>query len=230
MDLTFHLTGVSSGHCELLSDGSAPVQSDKSLFPIVALCVSRNRAVLLFSALVDPSQTELDLRIPTINDSSLMNVADPKFVWILASQEDINAVQSLMQSFYAEEKLPYDGVTASTALDLLLAGPNLGAIFLLQDPSGSSHGYFVLTIGFSLEFGGRFALLDELFVQPSARGVGAGKSALVAAEAWVALRNIPILRLEVNHHNEKARSIYLNWGFQDDHRNILSKRIASGNE
>jgi GNAT superfamily N-acetyltransferase len=159
-----------------------------------------------------------------------MNVADPKFVWLLASRENINTVQSLMQRFYAEEKLHYDGVAASAALDLLFAGPNMGAIFLLQDTGGNSHGYFVLTIGFSLEFGGRYALLDELFVLPSARGQGAGKSALVAAEAWVAWRNIPILRLEVNHHNEKARSIYLNWGFQDDQRNILSKRISSDNK
>lgn len=144
------------------------------------LIISRNRAVPLFSALVVLSQTELDPRIPTINDSSFTNVVVPKFVWILASREDINTVQSLMQGFYAEEKLHHDGVAASAALDLLFAGPNMGAIFLLQDTGGNSYGYFVLTIGFSLEYGGRYALLDELFVLPSARGQGAGKSALVA--------------------------------------------------
>ncbi len=155
-----------------------------------------------------------------------MNIADPNFAWVLASQEDITVVLALMQGFYAEENLHYNGAAASIAVSNLLADPGIGAVFLLRDSVGEPRGYFVVTLGYSLEFGGRYALLDELFLQPSARGQGAGKSALNVAESWAVSCKATTLRLEVNHHNKKARSIYLKSGFQDDQRDLLSKRIS----
>lgn len=155
-----------------------------------------------------------------------MKIPDPSAAWLVASPADIDVVLTLMQEFYAEEDLHYDGATASTATSNLLADPSLGAIFLLRDSVEKSYGYFVVTLGYSLEFGGRYALLDELFLRPSVRGQGAGKRALTTAESWAVSARATALRMEVNHHNEKARSIYLKSGFHDDQRHLLSKRCS----
>ena len=44
----------------------------------------------------------------------------------------------------------------------MLGDPRLGRLFAIDD-DGSVVGYLVLTFGFSLEFGGRNAVVDELF-------------------------------------------------------------------
>ncbi|HNF99868.1 MAG TPA: GNAT family N-acetyltransferase [Pseudomonadota bacterium] len=56
----------------------------------------------------------------------------------------------------------------------LLAKPEVGAVWLAWR-EGRAVGYLVLTRCFSLEFGGPFVLLDEIFVLPEARGDGLGR-------------------------------------------------------
>ena len=81
----------------------------------------------------------------------------------------------------------------------------------------------MLTFGFSPEFGGRFALLDELYLAPDVRGQSQGKAALAHAEAWASVQGARTTRLEVTRHNTKALSIYLKYGYRDDGRCILTK-------
>lgn len=131
-----------------------------------------------------------------------------------------------MREFYIEDHLIYNDDTASRSVKELLADKSLGAIFLLRDSVNQTLGYAVATLGFSLEFGGRFVLLDELYLHPTTRGLGAGKSALAYIESWAATQGIGHVRLEVNHHNKMAYALYLQSGFHDDHRYILSKSLT----
>src|SRR5262249_20981474 len=81
---------------------------------------------------------------------------------------------SMMERFYTTVELPFDRERARRALDGL---PPFGGWWFLEQ-NGSVLGYFVLTTGYSLEFGGVYALLDEFFIEPPWRGKGIGTAAM----------------------------------------------------
>jgi GNAT superfamily N-acetyltransferase len=158
--------------------------------------------------------------------------------WIEATAEDEAVVLALMETFYREERLVFSEATARAAVKELLARPDLGRVFLLRatgapgavgaggEESGRcAHGHLVLTLGFSLEFGGRFVLLDEVFVEPELRGRGHGKEAAEFAARWAREQGAGALRLEVNRANTRAREVYLRRGFRDDARDLFTRWI-----
>jgi GNAT superfamily N-acetyltransferase len=111
------------------------------------------------------------------------------------------------------------------AIRQLLEQPEIGKIPIFRH-QGEAAGYLVATTGFSIEFGGRFVLLDELFILPAFRGRGLWKAGLAEIERWAAAIHASCIRLEVNHHNKKARATYLKAGFIDDRRDLLTKWIS----
>jgi ribosomal protein S18 acetylase RimI-like enzyme len=139
-----------------------------------------------------------------------------------ARVEDETAVVALMRDFYAEEHLIFDELVTPRTVHELLAAPALGTVLLFTH-AGDIIGYLVLTFGFSLEFHGRYALLDELYLIPSARGRGWGRHALDIAAATARSAGVSALRLEVNHANSRARSTYLKSGYQDNRRDLFTR-------
>ncbi|MFN5515137.1 MAG: GNAT family N-acetyltransferase [Cyanobacteriota bacterium] len=152
--------------------------------------------------------------------------APPALVWTPAVLVDRSAALALMREFYREEKLPYSETLADRAVSELLATPALGVLFLGRQGS-EVLGYSVATLGYSLEFGGRYVLLDELYVQPAVRGRGEGKRALACVETWAKAQGVSALRLEVNFDNQTALSLYLKSGFSPDQRQILTRPIQN---
>lgn len=158
------------------------------------------------------------------------------FSWTEAKTADADAVLGLMATFYVEERLAFDPQVAGEAVRTLLSKSELGRIFLLKksEVSGSSEmmavsagraavmGHLVLTWGFSLEFRGRYVLLDELYVKSELRGQGWGRSAIEFAATWARERGAASLRLEVNHANRYAKDVYLRRGFGDDRRDLMT--------
>ncbi|MET0263155.1 MAG: GNAT family N-acetyltransferase [Rariglobus sp.] len=139
----------------------------------------------------------------------------------IAGIADEPIVLALMRDFYAEEHLVFDELIAQRAVRELLAQPQLGFVILLEI-SGEVVGHATLTFGFSLEFHGRFALLDELYIIPAKRGGGLGRRGLEIATDLARAQGVSSLRLEVNHANARARSVYLKAGFQDDRRDLFT--------
>ena len=78
-----------------------------------------------------------------------------------------------------------------------------------------------------VEQGGRFVLLDELYLTPAARGRGWGRQALALARDWAIVEGASVMRLEVNHHNARAKALYLSEGYRDDERDILTLPLAA---
>ena len=142
-----------------------------------------------------------------------------------ATEADLPALLLMMRSFCAEDRIPFDAARVETAAAALIDDDAHGTILLLGDAADA--GYLVLTRNFSLEQGGAYVLLDELFVADHARGRGIGAAALALAarqaRAWGAAR----LRLEVHHHNPRAKALYTRAGFRDDHRDMLTLDLAS---
>lgn len=91
---------------------------------------------------------------------------------------------------------------------------------------GADIGYLVISFGFSFEYGGRDAFVDELYIVEGHRRKGIGKTVLQLAEKWALEMGIKALHLEVENHNEQAHRLYLNRGFKNNDRTLMSKRIA----
>jgi ribosomal protein S18 acetylase RimI-like enzyme len=88
-------------------------------------------------------------------------------------------------------------------------------------------GYLVLTLGYSIEHGGRDGFIDDLYLVPKARGGGRGRRVLAFALAEAAALGIQTLHLEVEIDNERARRVYRAAGFVENNRRLMSKRLCS---
>ena len=143
-----------------------------------------------------------------------------------ATEEDGETVIALMRELYAEDGIAFVEERARRSMQELIRKPEYGVILLFSRvESGVEQrpcGYAVLTLGFTLEHGGRFALLDELYLQRAVRGLGLGRKALAFAKDWALHQGVEALRLEVHRHNASAKSLYLKSGFTDDHRDLLT--------
>ena len=145
----------------------------------------------------------------------------------LATPEDFPAILAMLRAFYAEDRIDYDAALVEPGLRALLAEPAHGAVLLLQSGEVAQAGYVSLGWCFSVEQGGRFVLLDELYLAPAARGRGWGRQALALARDWAIVEGASVMRLEVNHHNARAKALYLSAGYRDDERDILTLPLAA---
>lgn len=146
-----------------------------------------------------------------------------------AIREDILDLVGLMRSFYGEANYPLDEGWAAGAFETLLSEPSLGAVWLAFEGSEPA-GYVVLTVRFSMEYGGRDAFVDDLFVRPEFRRRGVGRELLGALFAECATRNILAVHVEVGGDNEGAKSLYRSFGLREreDDRLLLTTRLIRG--
>jgi ribosomal protein S18 acetylase RimI-like enzyme len=142
----------------------------------------------------------------------------------LAQLNDLEAVLALHQAFFAEDRYPFREEESRANLALLLGDPSLGRAFVIDD-GGSVVGYLILTFGFSLEFGGRNALVDELYVAPEHRGRGLGSQALAAAEELCRELGIRAIHLVVERYKEDAQALYRRVGFVAYKRDVMTKTL-----
>ena len=107
----------------------------------------------------------------------------------------------------------------------LLAADGAGAVSLALEGERAV-GYAALCFGFSIEYRGRDAFVDELYVAPAARGKGVGRALLRALEAEARAASVRTLHLEVEQRNAGARTLYVDEGFRPTGRELLSKRLV----
>jgi GNAT superfamily N-acetyltransferase len=143
----------------------------------------------------------------------------PTFVPLTAA--GLDTALALMAAFYAEESLDYRQPRARRALEHLLAEPARG-VFQFIHLNGAPVGYFVLTLAFSLEFAGPFALLDEFYVQPAHRAGGIGTQTLRHIQTLSASVGVAALRLEVDRANPRVRALYQRAGFIAHDRDLMT--------
>ena len=139
-----------------------------------------------------------------------------------ALPDDEDGILALMREFYLHERLVLDEPAARRALAALLAAPSLGRVWFVEG-GGAPAGYMVVTLGFSLEFAGKFALLDELYVREGFRGGGVGARAVEEAAAACAAWGVRALRLEVAWQNDGAQRLYRRLGFDAHDRHIMTR-------
>lgn len=141
----------------------------------------------------------------------------------MAKKGDLDSLLGLMEKYYAYDRHRFDGATAKKAMRRLLGDRNLGVVFLITDRIPI--GYLVLAFGYSLEFHGRDAFVDEFFLLEGYRGKGVGKAALKHAQRIAEKRGIKALHLEVTRHNSRVVDFYRREGFVDHDRYLMTKRL-----
>ena len=141
-----------------------------------------------------------------------------------AAPRDLGAILALQREYYSGAKYPFDEPVARAALRTLLRRRSVGAVWLAEDGDGP-FAYVVLTAGYSLEYHGPDAFVDELFVRESHRGGGIGAQALAAVEAECRRRGIRALHLEVEEDNPAALALYRRHGFEEHRRRLMTRLI-----
>lgn len=142
----------------------------------------------------------------------------------LLSEHEIPSLLEMMRDFYTQQEMRFDESSATRAIHNMLDSPERGQVYLIFRGSEMA-GYFALTFCFSLEFHGRFALLDELFLREPFRRQKLGKAVVAFAEDLCKKAGVKALRLEVGRENVPAQSLYRAAGFGEDARNLMTKWI-----
>lgn len=140
----------------------------------------------------------------------------------LVSDPEIGVVLPLMREFYSQQHMQFDEAVALAVLKKLVSNPSLGQMYLIFHGTELA-GYFALTFCFSLEFQGKFGLLDELFIREQFRGHKLGRSVVEFAERICRELHIKALRLEVGTGNTVAQSLYRSEGFKQEERHLMTK-------
>jgi GNAT superfamily N-acetyltransferase len=143
----------------------------------------------------------------------------------LATRKDAEALLHLMRQMQEDDPWSEafdESVVRSNVLELL-QNSVYGVVYMVQDGE-QSIGYVAICFDYSLEYRGKGAWIDELFVARSHREHGIGTQLLEMAENASAEHNAKYLHLEVSHGNP-AIELYRRRGFVDHQRYLMTKRI-----
>ena len=119
-------------------------------------------------------------------------------------------------------KIQFDEPAARATFRRFLSLPAFGRIWLLCE-GNTSVGYIVLTIGFSFEFHGHDAFIDELYIDASHRRHGFGRQAVAYLEEKAREMGVNAVHLEVDRGNDPAFELYRRVGYEDHDRFLMTK-------
>jgi GNAT superfamily N-acetyltransferase len=142
----------------------------------------------------------------------------------LATENDAEFLLAMMREYYAYDGHAFDQARARVALLGFLCEPSFGRAWLICDDV-TPVGYLVLTLGYSLEYLGRDAFIDEFYLRESHRGRGWGTRALAFVEEEARGLDVRSIHLEVVRQNAGAKEVYRKSGYLDHNHYLMSKWI-----
>lgn len=140
---------------------------------------------------------------------------------VQATPADTAVLMPLVAQFYAHFSYPFEPVAHGAVVADFLVTPHYGSIWLIL-ADGQVVGYLALTYGFTFEFGGRDAFVDELFVADAYRNRGWGGQAVRDIQGRMAELGLCALHLQTEKYNGRAKQLYLSLGFRDLERDTLT--------
>ncbi len=138
---------------------------------------------------------------------------------------DVDQLLDLIHNFYQHFDYPYTESEKRLTLEELFESPMVGRIYLIEKDE-KIVGYVFVSFYFSIEFGGRTAFIDELFVLPRDRGQGIGSRVIHLVEQKCHELNLKAIHLESERTNEGAIALYLKLGFVDYDRQLMTKKLG----
>ena len=134
-----------------------------------------------------------------------------QYTAVPATPNDIVELVSLMEAFYAESGYTLDRAWAKRSFEMLMRNVDLGATWTMRH-GPNVIGHVVLTLRFSMEFGGMDAFVDDLYIDPNHRRRGAGSMALNAVIDECRTRGVLALHVEAGRDYFAANALYARWG------------------
>lgn len=141
----------------------------------------------------------------------------------LATPDDAPKLLALIAAFHAEYGLDADDAHREAALLPLLDGSPLGAAWLFG-PKLSPTGYVIITFGWSMEFGGIDAFVDEIYIRPPVRKRGIASEVLSAIAGSLRDVGVKALHLEVDRDDADTQRLYTRAHFKLRDRYSLMTR------
>ena len=142
----------------------------------------------------------------------------------IANDTDVDTILTFMRQFYAIDQYPFDEQIAFTSVADIVRDASLGRVWLLYNRD-KAVGYLVITFGYSLEYHGRDAFIDELFIEASYRHQGIGTKVMEFALEACRRLGVHALHLEVERTNIAGQALYRKFGFEDSDRYLLTRRL-----
>jgi GNAT superfamily N-acetyltransferase len=141
----------------------------------------------------------------------------------LAKQEDLDGLLRCARAFHAEDGHPLPQAGQAALAALLDTNSPYGRVLVLEAEGGIA-GYAVLCFGYSVEFGGRDAFVDDLYVAPGLRAKGHGRRMMDSLAKLARDDGCHALHLEVFTGNPMG-DWYKSLGFAL-RGNLMSKRFG----
>lgn len=143
-----------------------------------------------------------------------------------AAPADLESLLLLMRHMQNDDPWvePFEELWVRKNLAELLCDPRYGLVYLAHDEQ-TPVAYLVICFDFSLEYRGKGAWIDELFVEPAYRGQGIGTRLLDLAETVSCEQGAQTLHLEVSHGN-RAIELYRRRAFVDHRRYLMTKWLT----
>jgi RimJ/RimL family protein N-acetyltransferase len=147
----------------------------------------------------------------------------PKCVLREATGEDVDRLIAMMRELAAQEPvLPFDARAVRIAWIQFFANADLGKAWLI-DVDDKTAGYVILTMGFSFEYHGREAFIDELYLAQEFRGRGIGAEAMEFVADQACAMGVNVIHLEVDPRNAAAVALYRRLDYVDHDRRLMTK-------
>ena len=143
----------------------------------------------------------------------------------VATLSDIDVLVGLMCDFYAEAQFLLHQQPAARTFAALLEDPRFGQVWLMECDDAPA-GFVVLTVGFSMEYGGLRGFVDDFYVAAPYRNRGLGHAALEEVKRACRNRGVRALLVEVGPDNEAALNAYHSVGFVDTGHSLLKLELA----
>ena len=143
----------------------------------------------------------------------------------IAMESDAGTLLRFMREYYAFDGHGFDEPKAHVALMALLRDQSMGRAWLILDGAGAV-GYVVLCFGYSLEWLGRDAFVDEFYMLEEYRRRGWGRKTMEFVEEAARAAGVRTLHLEVVRTNTAALEVYRKLGFVEHDSTFLSKWVA----
>jgi len=123
------------------------------------------------------------------------------------SVSELDTLLAMVSAYHDSAGIVVDDFRRRSSLLQILSDPSLGKIWFIASQD-CVVGYVAVCLGFSLEFAGRDAFVDEIYVLPEYRNKGIAKETLRLIKEEAKKLNIRALHLEVDRNNKQAQNLY----------------------
>jgi GNAT superfamily N-acetyltransferase len=143
-----------------------------------------------------------------------------------ATLEELPKLLRFVRAYYLFDHIDFEEDRIRRGLKTLISDASLGGAWLVQE-GNEVGGYFVVTFGFDLEFGGKVATVTELYFDGSFRRRGLGRRTFGFVEKLAREAGAHAVELQVTSGNTEALAFYEHVGFTRHDRIPMSKAVLS---